>query len=167
MAAAAAVLAIDEGIVPALNDLVVVAEAGLSATAVSSIVSLAAGRPRPFVFGTAAPLSSRNSGDAGLSFLSSHTSVAFAVVTSTVMATHRLNRRALIPALVGLIGGSLATFVGVSRVMAGQHFITDVVGGAVVGVSLGVLIPSLHRSPVKVVPVVSEAQRGLAIAGVF
>ena len=37
--------------------------------------------------------------------------------------------------------------------MSGYHFITDVVGGAVVGSSLGILIASVHNSPVHVVPV--------------
>jgi hypothetical protein len=46
-----------------------------------------------------------------------------------------------------------------------MHFISDSVGGAFVGTSLGVLIPSLHASPVAIVPVTGDAgQRGLAFA---
>ena len=52
-----------------------------------------------------------------------------------------------------------------ARVMGGMHFISDSVGGTIVGVSLGVLIPSLHRSPVAVVPVAgNDGQRGIALA---
>src|ERR1044071_8402499 len=79
-AAAAVLLLTDEGFLNALNDGVVIGEATLSATAVASIMTLAAGRPRPFLYGDPnspdgykAPLSIRNSGNAALSFLSSHT----------------------------------------------------------------------------------------------
>jgi membrane-associated phospholipid phosphatase len=45
-----------------------------------------------------------------------------------------------------------------------MHFISDSIGGAIVGTSLGVLIPSLHASPVTVVPVAGEGQRGMALS---
>jgi hypothetical protein len=48
---AAALLFADEGFLPGLNDSVVVAESALTATAVASIMTLAAGRPRPFLYG--------------------------------------------------------------------------------------------------------------------
>jgi hypothetical protein len=40
-----------------------------------------------------------------------------------------------------------------------------VTGGAIVGTSLGVLIPSLHASPVTVVPVAAgDGRRGIALS---
>jgi membrane-associated phospholipid phosphatase len=155
-AATAVVLLSDEGLLNTLNDAVVIGEATLSATAVSNIMTLTAGRPRPFLYGTTAPESVRNSADAGLSFLSSHTSEAFAMTLSLYVAEKRLhpgsNRSKYI-----LAGGlALSSMIAVSRVMAGYHFITDVIGGAVVGSSLGVLIGSVHGSPVQVVPVVNH-----------
>ena len=63
--------------------------------------------------------------------------------------------------------------IAVSRVFAGYHFITDVVGGAVVGSSLGVLIGSVHGSPVQVVPVVNNdkiparSPRRIGVSGTF
>jgi membrane-associated phospholipid phosphatase len=177
-AAAATLLVVDEGALNALNDAVVIGEATLSATAVASIMTLAAGRPRPFLYGDPAfpagykaPLSVRNSGDASLSFLSSHTAEAFAVATSLFIAERRLHpgsKRA--PIILG-VGLAVASFIGVSRVMAGYHFITDVVGGAVVGSSVGVLVASVHGSPVHVVPVISDTpagrQAGLGVQGSF
>ena len=50
-AAAAALLVSDEGVLNTLNDAVVIGEATLSATAVANIMTLAAGRPRPFLYG--------------------------------------------------------------------------------------------------------------------
>jgi membrane-associated phospholipid phosphatase len=166
-AAAATLLVADEGFVDALNDSIVVAESALSATALATILSLSAGRPRPFLYGEKAPLSDRNSAGAGLSLVSSHTAVSFAIATSTFIASRRLHSASKVPYLVMAIGGAIATFVGTARVMAGEHFITDAIGGAMLGTATGVLIPSLHASPVKVVPVVSDTQRGLGIIGVF
>lgn len=177
-AAAAAILMLDEGVINALNDYVVIGEATLGATAVASIMTLAAGRPRPFLYGDPAnpesykaPLSRRNGGDAALSFLSSHTAEAFAIVTSLYISEHRLHPRSRRPAYMLGAGLAVASLIGLSRVMAGQHFITDVIGGGLVGSSVGVLVASLHGSPVHVVPVVSETpterQGGLAITGSF
>ncbi len=168
-AAAAVLLLHDEGALNALNDAVVVGEATLSATAVASIMTLAAGRPRPFLYSDAAPLSVRNSADAGLSFLSSHTAEAFAIVTSLYVAEKRLHPNSKRPKVILGIGLGVATLVAVSRVMAGYHFITDVTGGAIVGSSLGVLIASVHNSPVEIVPVVNTDTKsaGLGLTGNF
>ena len=157
----------DEGFLPALNDAAVVAEAGLAATAAASMMTLAAGRPRPYLYGEEAPLSARNSADAGLSFLSSHTAIAFALATSTFMTMRRLHPGSKTPWIVMAVGGAMAGFVGAARVLGGMHFITDAAGGAIVGTSLGVLIPSLHASPVAIVPVAGDGQRGLALSARF
>jgi hypothetical protein len=177
-ATSAGLLLADEGLLDTLNDGVVIAEATLSATGAASIMTLAAGRPRPFLYGDPAapsgykaPLSIRNSGDAALSFLSSHTAEAFAIVTSLYVAEHRLHPRSSYPRYILGVGLGVASLIGVSRVMSGYHFITDVVGGAVVGSSLGVLVASVHGSPVHIVPVVNRdaggSGGGLAIQGVF
>ncbi len=164
LAGAPVLLVADEGVLDALNDMVVIAESALLATALSSVMTLAAGRPRPLLYGDDAPLSARNDADAGLSFLSSHASISFAVSTSTFMAMKRLHPKSSMPYVVLGVGDALAAFVATSRVMAGKHFITDAVGGAIVGSSVGVLVPALHDSPVKVVPVVSESERGLGLS---
>jgi len=164
---AATLIFADEGILPGLNDSVVVAESALAATAVASVMTLAAGRPRPFLYGEKAPLSERNSADAGLSFLSSHAAVSFAIVTSTLVTMRRLHPGSKLTWLVAGIGGAMATFVATARVLGGMHFITDVVGGATVGASVGVLVPALHASPVSVVPIAGVGQQGIALSARF
>jgi membrane-associated phospholipid phosphatase len=166
-AAAATLLIADEGFLDAFNDSVVIAESALSATALASVISLAAGRPRPFLYGDKAPLRQRESPDAGLSFVSSHASVSFAIATSTFIASRRLHPASRVPYVVFGVGCVIASFVATARVMAGKHFITDSIAGATVGTAVGVLIPSLHASPVRIVPVVSDTQRGLGVSGVF
>jgi membrane-associated phospholipid phosphatase len=168
IAGAGATLLLDEGFFPGLNDLVVVAETGLAATALASIMTIASGRPRPYMYGEKAPLDARNSPDGGLSFLSSHAAVSFAVATSTFMTLRRLHPHARATWIAMAVGGAAAALVASARVMGGMHFISDSIGGSVVGVSLGVLIPALHRSPVAVVPVAADGgQRGLALAFQF
>jgi undecaprenyl-diphosphatase len=88
------------------------------------------GRPRPkFVHSGEWQLAP--SWTSGLdSFPSGHTTAAFAV--ATVLA-----RR--FPAFAPLALG-IAAFVGLSRVLRGSHFPTDVFGGAVVGIVTGSLV---------------------------
>ena len=119
---AVALLIDDEGGVNALNDTLVIAESALSATAAASIMTIAAGRPRPFMYGEAAPLSERNSTDAANSFLSSHAAVSFAIATSTYIAMRRLHPRSQLSYAVLGIGLGGAAFVATSRVLAGQLF---------------------------------------------
>lgn len=171
--AAAVTMVADEGFLYALNDGVVVGEATLSAAALGSVMTLAAGRPRPFMYSTTAPLSLRESGNGGLSFISIHTSESFALATSLFITEHRRHPNAKWPYY--MLGGGLgvASFIATARVMSGYHFITDVVGGAIVGSSVGVLITSVHKSPVKVVPVTDHdaagnlTAAGLGVAGNF
>jgi membrane-associated phospholipid phosphatase len=167
MAGSAAMLAFDEGGLDALNDGVVIAESALAAVAVASMVTLATNRPRPFLYGEKAPLSERNSPNGSLSYLSSHSAVSFAIATSSFMASRRLYPGSARQWYVLGVGTAMASFVAAARVMGGMHFMTDSLGGAVVGSSLGVLIPALHRSPVTVVPIAGETHRGLALAGRF
>ena len=166
---AAIVLVADEEFLPALNDTVVVAESALTAMAVSSLATLAAGRPRPFMYGEKAPLDARNSADAGLSFVSSHASVAFSIAVSTYMTERRVRpgRGVVFPAIVLASGLAMASFIATAPVEAGKHFITDSIAGAVIGSSMGVLVPALHKSPVQVVPNVTSRQGTISVAGVF
>ena len=167
-AGAAAVLFVDEGFYSGLNDAVVVAESALAATALSSIMTIASARPRPYMYGEAAPLDARNSPDGGLSFLSSHAAESFAIATSTFMTMRRLHPHSRTTWAVMAVAGGVAALVATARVMGGMHFISDSVGGTVVGASLGVLIPSLHGSPVAVVPVAADhGERGIALAARF
>jgi len=162
-----AVLLVDEGFLPTLNDAVVIAESAIAGMAVSSLLTLATGRPRPFLYGEKAPLADRNSASGSFSYSSSHATVSFAIATSTFVALRRLHPKSPGAFWALGIGGATAAFVATARVMAGMHFISDSVTGSVVGTSMGILVPSLHGSPVKIVPVVSDTERGLRLLGSF
>jgi membrane-associated phospholipid phosphatase len=164
---AVSLLMLDEGVLPGLNDSVVVIETALAATALASMMTLAASRPRPFLYSEKAPLAERNGANGGLSFLSTHAAISFAVATSTFVAMRRLHPESKATWIVMGVGGVMAGLVASARVLGGMHFISDSIGGAIVGVSLGVLIPSLHGSPVAVVPVAGDGQRGIALSARF
>jgi len=164
----AAGVLVDDGLRAGLNDLVVVAEATLTASAAAGISTAVTGRPRPYMYGTQAPLAVRESGDGGLSYFSSHASTAFGASTAVFVTLHRLHPDDTWPWLV-LAGGSLASgFVGATRILAGEHFPTDVVAGAAVGAAIGLLVPALHKAPVRldVAPLATAGGGGgLAILG--
>jgi membrane-associated phospholipid phosphatase len=99
--------------------------------------------------------------------LSSHAAAAFAIATSTFMTSRRLHPTGRLRYVVAGVGAGMATFVAVARILAGRHFITDSLGGTIVGISVGVLVPALHDAPVTIVPSASAEQRGLSFVGRF
>ncbi len=77
-------------------------------------------RPRPFAV-QAAHLLLRPSHDP--SFPSDHATLAFALA----MALFLISKRVGVPALI------LAGLIGLARVYAGEHYVSDVIGGALIG----------------------------------
>jgi membrane-associated phospholipid phosphatase len=73
--------------------------------------------------------------DSRLSFPSGHTATAFAVATAYAVMAHRQGLPHATRNDVLLFSG--AAGVGVLRVAAGRHFVTDVLGGAVLGAAVG------------------------------
>ena len=139
-----------EGLKRGLNDLVVVAEATLLASAAAGASTAITGRPRPYMYGTEAPLAMRQSGDGGLSYFSGHTSTAFGAATATFVTFRRLHPDSRWPWVIYGAGLAAASFVGATRVLAGSHFPTDVAAGAAVGAAVGLLVPALHAAPRRV-----------------
>lgn len=113
-------------------------------TAFTSVVKLGARRPRPFTYDPSYDPDA-GSRDDELSFFSGHSStVAAASATAIYFAfaeSGRDPRR-----FVVLSAGMVATLsVATLRVRAARHFPSDVTVGAIVGASIGVLVPHLHR----------------------
>ena len=65
----------------------------------------------------------------GKSFPSRHTVCAFIIAMAFMYINYR----------IGVIMLVIATIIGVTRVLAGVHFIRDVVSGAAIGILIGVL----------------------------
>lgn len=154
----------DNTLLNTLNDVTIIYESALTAAALSGLATLSAARARPFVYGTKAPEDVRTSPNGALSFVSGHTTMAFALSTSTFWTIYRRHGSGAYAWTTLGVGTVLASAVGVGRVLAGKHFPTDVVTGAAVGASVGTLMPALHDAPVLVVPNVAATGAGLEVA---
>jgi membrane-associated phospholipid phosphatase len=133
-----------------LEDAVVVAEAVTISTTLNGFAKDGFARIRPAAQDGSMP-GSRNK-----SFYSGHTSLAFALATSTAtVASMRGYRSAKLLWISGMV---LASAVGYLRVAGDAHWVSDVAVGAVAGGAVGFSVPwFLHRSgsrrgPVELVP---------------
>lgn len=112
--------------------------------AATQIVKAAVRRPAPIVYDSNVPLDERSSAEANRAFFSGHTSTAFAAATSfsvTYWLRHPDDpwRWAIL-----IAAEALALGVGLLKIAAGYHYWTDIWAGALVGGSLGVLVPLAH-----------------------
>jgi membrane-associated phospholipid phosphatase len=121
-----------------LDDVVVFTESLTVNGALNTVVKYAVQRPIPRAYSdpnaAAKPSSYR-------SFYSGHTSLAFAALSTTSVTLHARYGLTWQPWVATfLIGAS----VGAERILAGYHFYTDVIAGAVAGTAVGTLIPIAH-----------------------
>jgi membrane-associated phospholipid phosphatase len=152
----------------AISDTLVLAQTVMFASALSVVFEVGARRPRPFLYGTAAPLSDRLATNASLSFYSGHTTDSFAAEVGLFVTLGRLHVAPRWRYLALGLGLGAATFVGVSRVISGDHFPTDVMAGAITGAGFGVLVPALHDRGVTVTPIATPGGGvSLAAVGIF
>ena len=100
--------------------------------------------PRPLMLGDQGG-AERSARDASGSFYSGHSSAAFAVAVFSGVWFDRTHPGSKWSSLVW--GGALATAttVAVLRVVAGKHYPSDVVVGALVGSGIGWVVPKLHE----------------------
>jgi membrane-associated phospholipid phosphatase len=160
------VVLLAEGWKDGLNDDLVLAESALLASAFQVTLSYAVARPRPRVYGDAAPLEERNDANAARSFFSGHTANVVAVTVAGMRTFQRLGRPAL---AYGVLAAGLAgsTVVGVGRVLSGGHFPSDVLLGAAADAGIGLALPALHESGARIVPTGSGDGAGVTVVGAF
>jgi membrane-associated phospholipid phosphatase len=142
------------------EDLVVMGEALLVDGALNELVKIAVHRPRPFTYDG----HELERVDSYLSFYSAHASTAFAM--GTAYATTFSLRHPRSPYRYLVWGAVLAggTTTGTLRILAGKHFPTDVLVGALVGSAVGFTVPMLHRRESLSLAV---APGGVALVGAF
>jgi hypothetical protein len=109
------------------------------------LTKFAVRRGAPILYDERVPIEEREGRDASRSFISGHTATAF-VAASSYTTTYWLRHPDDPWRWVVLAGThSLAMAVGLLKVHAGYHYWTDIGAGALLGSSLGVLVPMLHR----------------------
>ena len=102
-------------------------------------------RPRPFVYGTAAPWAEKQEKDAQYAFFSGHTSVSAAMCFMTAKVYHDYNKGKKSVPWVWAAAATVPAATGILRQQAGKHFWTDVIAGYALGAAIGILVPELHR----------------------
>lgn len=145
------------------QDAMVFAESLLVNAALVQIAKYATQRPLPRTYAGVQALIDRPGGYR--SFYSGHTSTAF---TALATAAYTLRLRYGEHTWPWLVAAGVGTSVAVERVLSGQHFPTDVIVGAIVGTTVGVVIPWLHardRNPVGVSALPTVA--GFSFGGTF
>ena len=98
-------------------------------------------RSRPILYTAQAP-SAAGDRDNRRSFPSGHTATAFALATSYAVMAHRQHLPHATRNDILLFSG--AATVGALRVESGRHFVTDVLGGAVLGAGIGWLTAKVY-----------------------
>ena len=125
---------------------VMYAETLLIANGVKELTKLAVNRTRPYMYYDAATLPAEDvdDGDWANSFPSGHSTMAFAGATFTIYTFCKYfpESKLKIPVVAGSY--ALATGVAVLRLSSGNHFMTDVLTGGLIGSAVGFLVPFLH-----------------------
>lgn len=126
----------------AREDLTVLAQAVATATLLTNWIKVAVHRPRPYRY-IAASAGSGNAAESGLSFPSGHATGAFAAAFAYWSIESRRGLAHQRAWRVGaLVAGAAAT--GALRVVAREHFPTDVMAGALLGAAVGWAVPRLY-----------------------
>lgn len=126
-----------------LVDSLLVTEAAAAALLVNQVVKLLLGRQRPYAhFGN--DLGYSRSED-NVSFYSGHASLAFSVVAATVTVASMRGYAGA--GIVAGVGFTLGAGIGYLRIAADQHYLTDVLVGAVIGGLMGWAVPRIFHSP--------------------
>ena len=101
-------------------------------------------RERPYMYDPDTPQSLVESDKHDKSFLSGHTTYAFtgAAFASYVFCKYNPESKWRIPVIAASF--SLATATAALRVASGNHFMTDVIAGALIGTAIGIAVPALH-----------------------
>lgn len=101
-------------------------------------------RPRPYMYFDDFPIEEVQKGDWNSSFFSGHTTLSFAAATFTtyVFCKYKPESKWKIPVIA--TSYTLAAATAAMRILSGNHFLTDVAIGALVGSITGLLIPFWH-----------------------
>ena len=117
---------------------------------ITNLTKVLVQRPRPYLYGKKASAEFKQKNDNRKSFFSGHTSISavscFLIATmhddynpSSKLSPYLWSGALFVPALTAYY-----------RYEAGKHFLSDVAAGYLVGSTIGVLIPKLHKKSSKV-----------------
>jgi len=116
---------------------------------VKELCKLCVSRARPYMYFDGAPEDKIEEGDWDDSFISGHTTLSFAAAsfTSFLFCQYFPESQWKVPVCASSF--ALAGATAVLRLSSGNHFMTDVICGAVVGIGIGILVPWLNSLWIK------------------
>ncbi len=101
-------------------------------------------RPRPYMYFDGYPQEKVDDGDWNSSFPSGHTTLAFAGAAFTTMVFCQCFPESKWKYAVAGGAFGIAAVTGALRMASGNHFLTDVLVGAVIGTTCGFAVPYMH-----------------------
>ena len=119
-------------------------ETMLIANGIKEWAKLLVYRTRPYMYFDGYPQDKVADGDWNCSFPSGHTTLAFAAAAFTTMVYWNCFPDSNWKYVVAGVSFGLAAVTGGLRMASGNHFLTDVLIGAVIGTTCGFLVPYLH-----------------------
>ena len=121
---------------------VMYAETILSSWAIKEVLKNTIERSRPYMYYDNPPIEEKDKWNK--SFPSGHTTLAFATAsfTSFVFSKYYPDSKWKLPLEISLY--TIAGTTAVLRVLSGNHFVSDVLSGALIGTLCGIGIPLLH-----------------------
>ena len=126
-------------------DTLVLTETLAAATAATNLFGFLVRRPRPYTYDPGRSDSLRLHPIGQLSFFSGHAALVMAMGTASArLLQARHPGHPLVP-IAWILTASAGTATCFLRPMAGQHFPSDVLAGAIAGLGIGVLVPALHE----------------------
>ncbi len=111
---------------------------------VNKLAKLCVSRDRPYMYFSGAPEDKIEDGDFEKSFFSGHSTRSFAAAsfTSCMFCRYFPDSDWKLPVIISSY--TLATTTAVMRLASGNHFMSDVITGAVVGGGIGILVPWIN-----------------------
>lgn len=111
---------------------------------IKNLLKFAVMRPRPYAYHPGTNDSLLSEKETLQSFPSGHTAYAFQAAGFITAVSFIEDFTPALKWSLSIVSVSLATAAGVSRILAGEHFLTDVLAGGILGAGIGVLVPFLH-----------------------
>jgi membrane-associated phospholipid phosphatase len=161
-----------DGFWSVVTPMVLFAESVMLTNGTTRVLKVLTSRYRPYMYNTDLTVEERFAVDEDprFSFPSNHTANAFnaAFFISTYYTILRPNSR-WIP-LVWTLSLTGASAVGALRVVAGRHFLSDVLVGAAIGAITGSVVPLVHlktKGTFSVAPIATKSYSGISCTFVY
>ncbi len=117
----------------------------LVSSALSYLVKKIVQRARPYLYYVETPIEQVNKYDARLSFFSGHSSLSFSSSVFNSIIFEKYNPNSEYRNLVWILSLSSAAATATLRILAGKHFFSDVLVGAIVGSLVSYCITEIHK----------------------